>query len=161
LAPRSPITLRDAATGGVLVLLQGARARRHGRRRGGAAAGGGCPGHRKRMRGSFLGAKVVGALLRSLPDHRLWRRVLTASHAEPSWLGNGGYVAAAASSLLPPHMTVRGVAVAVSGSPVRCLFDGSTLWSRRQLAGVACSAVQIGVPFLGPIWPGSLRLQLQ
>ncbi|RLN07136.1 hypothetical protein C2845_PM11G20260 [Panicum miliaceum] len=72
----------------------------------------------KRLRGCFLGAKVVGALLRSRPDHRLWRRVLTASHAEPSWLGNGG-VTAAARSLLPPHVTVRGVAV--SGSPVRGL----------------------------------------
>ena len=70
----------------------------------------------ERLRGSFFGAKVVGALLRSRPDHRLWRRVLAAGHAEPSWLGN---VAAAASSLLPPHVTVRGVAV--SGSPVRGL----------------------------------------
>ncbi|CAN6277883.1 unnamed protein product [Urochloa humidicola] len=74
-----------------------------------------------RLRGSFFGVKVVGALLRSRPpDHRLWRRVLAAGHAEPSsWLGNGGYVAAAASSVLPPHVTVRGVAV--SGSPVRGL----------------------------------------
>lgn len=74
----------------------------------------------ERLRGSFFGAKVVGALLRSRrPDHRLWRRLLATSHAEPSWLGNGGYVAAAAGSLLPPHVTVRGVAV--SGSPVRGL----------------------------------------
>nr|TKW37423.1 hypothetical protein SEVIR_1G046200v2 [Setaria viridis] len=76
----------------------------------------------ERLHGSFFGAKVVGALLRSrCPDHRLWRRVLAASHAEPSWLGNGGYVAAAAGSLLPPHVTVRGVAV--SGSPVRGLVS--------------------------------------
>ncbi|KAL6604541.1 hypothetical protein ACP70R_042968 [Stipagrostis hirtigluma subsp. patula] len=66
----------------------------------------------KRLRGSFLGAKIVGALLRSRPEPRVWRSVLAGSHADPSWLG----VAAAASSLLPPHVTVRGVAV--SGSPV-------------------------------------------
>ncbi|CAD6251516.1 unnamed protein product [Miscanthus lutarioriparius] len=73
----------------------------------------------KRLRGSFFGAKVVGALLRSRPDHRLWRRVLAVSHAESSWFGHGGYVEDTAGSLLPPHVTVRGVAV--SGSPVRGL----------------------------------------
>ncbi|XP_002451730.1 putative disease resistance protein RGA1 [Sorghum bicolor] len=74
----------------------------------------------KRLRGSFFGAKAVGALLRSRPDHKLWRRVLAASHAESSWFDHGGYVAATAGSLLPPHVTVRGVAV--SGSPVRGLL---------------------------------------
>ncbi|KAG0532205.1 hypothetical protein BDA96_04G088500 [Sorghum bicolor] len=74
----------------------------------------------KRLHGSFFGAKAVGALLRSRPDHKLWRRVLAASHAESSWFDHGGYVAATAGSLLPPHVTVRGVAV--SGSPVRGLL---------------------------------------
>ncbi|CAL5059683.1 unnamed protein product [Urochloa decumbens] len=105
----------------------------------------------ERLRGSFFGAKVVGALLRSRPpDHRLWRRVLAAGHAEPSsWLGNGGYVAAAASSVLPPHVTVRGVAV--SGSPVRGLVglgDASLMvsphdggGSRQELPALLCKSV--------------------
>ncbi|KAL6888851.1 hypothetical protein ACP4OV_009877 [Aristida adscensionis] len=71
----------------------------------------------KRLRRSFLGAKVVGALLRSRPEPTAWRRVLAARHAGPPWLRNGGYVAAATASLLPAHVTVHGVAVA--GSPVR------------------------------------------
>jgi hypothetical protein len=83
------------------------------------AAAGQAIAKRLRLRGSFFGAKAVGALLRSRPDHRLWRRVLAGSHAESSWFGNGDYVAATAGSLLPPHVTVRGVAV--SGSPVRGL----------------------------------------
>ncbi|CAL5023373.1 unnamed protein product [Urochloa decumbens] len=100
----------------------------------------------ERLRGSFF-----GALLRSRPpDHRLWRRVLAAGHAEPSsWLGNGGYVAAAASSVLPPHVTVRGVAV--SGSPVRGLVglgDASLMvsphdggGSRQELPALLCKSV--------------------
>ncbi|RLM78313.1 hypothetical protein C2845_PM12G05880 [Panicum miliaceum] len=110
----------------------------------------------KRLRGSFLGAKVVGALLRSRPDHRLWRRVLTASHAEPSWLGNGGYVAAAASSLLPPHVTVRGVAV--SGSPVRGLVglqDASLTASPHGRGG---SWPELPVLLCKLVFPSSARL---
>ncbi|KAJ1278394.1 hypothetical protein BS78_04G076100 [Paspalum vaginatum] len=83
-------------------------------------AAGGREAIAERLRGSlFFGAKVVGTLLRSRPDHRLWRRLLAACHANSPLLGNGGYVSAVAGSLLPPHMTVLGVAV--SGSPVRGL----------------------------------------
>lgn len=73
-----------------------------------------------RLQGSFLGGKVVGALMRSRgPDHRVWRALLASCYADPSWLRSSGHVAAAATSLLPAHVTVR--AVAVSGAPVRGL----------------------------------------
>jgi hypothetical protein len=75
----------------------------------------------KRLRGSFLGGKIVGALLRSRPDARLWRRVLNSSSvgvADVSCcLGHGSYVEEVAGNLLPPHVAIS--CVAVSGSPVR------------------------------------------
>lgn len=75
----------------------------------------------KRLRGSFLGGKIVGALLRSRPDARLWRSVLNSSSVSVAdvscCLGNGSYVEAVAGNLLPPHVAVS--CVTVSGSPVR------------------------------------------
>lgn len=75
----------------------------------------------KRLRGSFLGGKIVGALLRSRPDARLWRSVLNSSSLSVAdvscCLGNGSYVEAVAGNLLPPHVAVS--CVTVSGSPVR------------------------------------------
>lgn len=104
----------------------------------------------ERLRGSFFGAKAVGALLRSRPDHRLWRRVLAAGHAESSRFGYDDYLAATASSLLPPHVTMRGVAV--SGSPVRGLVglkdatltapaDAGGGGGRRELPVLLCKSV--------------------
>jgi hypothetical protein len=61
----------------------------------------------------------VGALLRSRPEPRAWRRLLAKSYAQPSWLGDGCHVSGAATTLLPSHLTVRGVAV--SGSAVKGL----------------------------------------
>jgi hypothetical protein len=60
----------------------------------------------KRLRGSFLRAKVMGARLRSRPEPQVW-------------LSDGCYVTGAATTLLPSHLTVRGIAV--SGSPVKGL----------------------------------------
>ncbi|KAM0920952.1 hypothetical protein ACQ4PT_007182 [Festuca glaucescens] len=75
----------------------------------------------KRLRRSFLGGKIVGALLRSRPDARLWRSVLNSSSLSVAdvscCLGNGSYVEAVAGNLLPPHVAVS--CVTVSGSPVR------------------------------------------
>ncbi|KAM3241017.1 hypothetical protein ACQJBY_054194 [Aegilops geniculata] len=75
----------------------------------------------KRLGGSFFGRKIVGALLRSRPDARLWRSVLSSSFsiADVWCLGNEGCVAAAAGSLLPRHLTV--LCVTVSGLPMRGL----------------------------------------
>uniref|UniRef100_R7WDU3 Rx N-terminal domain-containing protein n=1 Tax=Aegilops tauschii TaxID=37682 RepID=R7WDU3_AEGTA len=75
----------------------------------------------KRLGGSFFGGKIVGALLRSRPDARLWRSVQSSSFsiADVWCLGNEGCVAAAAGSLLPRHLTVR--CVTVSGLPMRGL----------------------------------------
>ncbi|KAF7078610.1 hypothetical protein CFC21_083018 [Triticum aestivum] len=75
----------------------------------------------KRLDGSFFGGKIVGALLRSRPDARLWRSVLSSSFsiADVWCLGSEGCVAAAAGSLLPRHVTMR--CVTVSGSPMRGL----------------------------------------
>uniref|UniRef100_A0ACD5ZLC1 Uncharacterized protein n=1 Tax=Avena sativa TaxID=4498 RepID=A0ACD5ZLC1_AVESA len=73
----------------------------------------------KRLRGSFLGGKIVGALLRSRPDAGLWRSVLNSSSvADVSCcLGDGSYVETVAGDLLPPHVTVS--CVTVSGSPMK------------------------------------------
>ena len=74
----------------------------------------------KRLRGSFLGGKIVGALLRSRHDAGLWRSVLNSSAADVSCcccLGDGSYVETVAGKLLPPHVTVS--CVTVSASPVK------------------------------------------
>uniref|UniRef100_A0ACD5Z0L5 Uncharacterized protein n=1 Tax=Avena sativa TaxID=4498 RepID=A0ACD5Z0L5_AVESA len=75
----------------------------------------------KKLRGSFLGGKIVGALLRSRPDAGLWRSVLNSSSVSVAdvscCLGNGSYVETVAGELLPPHVTVS--CVTVSGSPMK------------------------------------------
>lgn len=82
------------------------------------AAAGQAIAKRLRLRGSFFGGKIVGAILRTRPDPRVWRRLLS-SIADLPCLDNGGYIAVAAGNLLPPHVTVQGVSV--SGSPLRGL----------------------------------------
>ncbi|CAD6247663.1 unnamed protein product [Miscanthus lutarioriparius] len=66
------------------------------------AAEGQAIARRLRLRCSFIGDKAVGALLRSRPDHRLWRRVLAASHAESSWFANGDYSVCSRHGRQPP-----------------------------------------------------------
>ncbi|XP_040377096.1 uncharacterized protein LOC102720306 [Oryza brachyantha] len=85
------------------------------------AAAGQAIAERLRLRASFFGGKMLGALLRWRPDHRLWRRVLSSGAADLPFLGSGDYIAAAASCLFPAHLTFRGVTV--SRSLLRGLVD--------------------------------------
>ncbi|KAL5207637.1 hypothetical protein ABZP36_032072 [Zizania latifolia] len=76
------------------------------------AAAGQAIAERLRLRSSFFGGKMMGALLRSRPDPRLWRRVLSSGAADLRCVA-----VAAADCLFPPHVSVHGVTM--SASPVR------------------------------------------
>ncbi|XP_040376872.1 putative disease resistance RPP13-like protein 3 [Oryza brachyantha] len=73
---------------------------------------------RLRLAASFFGGKMLAALLRSRPDPRFWRTVLSSGAADLPCLG---FDDAVAGSLFPPHVTFR--SVTMSRSPDRGLVS--------------------------------------
>uniref|UniRef100_A0ACD5X9P5 Uncharacterized protein n=1 Tax=Avena sativa TaxID=4498 RepID=A0ACD5X9P5_AVESA len=58
----------------------------------------------RKLKGSFFGAKIVGAVLKARPDPRFWCKVLRSNIGGLSLLGDGmGYIADLAEKLLPSH----------------------------------------------------------
>ncbi|EEE56508.1 hypothetical protein OsJ_05779 [Oryza sativa Japonica Group] len=70
---------------------------------------------RLRLAASFFGGKMLAALLRSRPDPRFWRTVLSSGAADLPCLGYADD--AVAGRLFPPHVTLQ--SVTMSRSPER------------------------------------------
>uniref|UniRef100_A0A0E0JWY4 NB-ARC domain-containing protein n=1 Tax=Oryza punctata TaxID=4537 RepID=A0A0E0JWY4_ORYPU len=70
---------------------------------------------RLRLAASFFGGKMLAALLRSRPDLRFWRTVLSSGAADLPCLGYADDVVA--GRLFPPHVTLQ--SVTMSRSPER------------------------------------------